>query len=73
MGVTIAYRGQLADLSRVEDFEDRLVDLALEMGGRQRSGEPGPTTIRSAWSAASSWISRRGTNRPVCCFLPRDG
>jgi hypothetical protein len=32
MGVTIAYRGRLADLARVEDFEDRLVDRALEMG-----------------------------------------
>jgi hypothetical protein len=34
MGVTIAYRGQLADLARVEDFEDRLVDCALEIGGQ---------------------------------------
>ena len=33
MGVTIAYRGRLADLARIEDFEDRLVDFALEMGG----------------------------------------
>ena len=34
MGVTIAYRGQLADLARIEDFEDRLVDFALEIGGQ---------------------------------------
>jgi hypothetical protein len=34
MGVTISYRGRLADLSRVEDFEDRLVDFALEFGGQ---------------------------------------
>ena len=34
MGITIAYRGRLADLSRVEDFEDRLVDCALEIGGQ---------------------------------------
>jgi hypothetical protein len=33
MGVTIAYRGRLADLARIEDFENRLVDCALEMGG----------------------------------------
>lgn len=33
MGVTVAYRGRLADLSRIEDFEDRLLDLALEIGG----------------------------------------
>src|SRR5919201_5689402 len=33
MGITIAYRGGLADLARVEDFEDRLLDLALEVGG----------------------------------------
>lgn len=33
MGLSIAYRGRLADLTRVEDFEDRLLDLALEVGG----------------------------------------
>ena len=33
MGITVAYRGRLADLARVEDFEDRVLDLALEMGG----------------------------------------
>ena len=36
MGVTIAYRGSLADMERVEDFEDRVVDLALELGGQVR-------------------------------------
>ncbi len=36
MGVTIAYRGRLADLARIEDFEDRLVDFALEIGGQAR-------------------------------------
>ena len=36
MGVTIAYRGRLADLTRIEDFEDRLVDFALEIGGMAR-------------------------------------
>jgi hypothetical protein len=34
MGITIAYRGRLADLERIEDFEDRLLDLALEVGGQ---------------------------------------
>jgi hypothetical protein len=34
MGITIAYRGRLADLTRIEDFEDRLLDLALELGGQ---------------------------------------
>ncbi len=34
MGITIAYRGRLADLTRIEDFEDRLLDLALEVGGQ---------------------------------------
>jgi hypothetical protein len=29
MGVTIAYRGRLADLTRIEDFEDRLLDDIL--------------------------------------------
>jgi hypothetical protein len=32
MGITIHYRGSLADLSRVEDFEDRVIDLALALG-----------------------------------------
>jgi hypothetical protein len=32
MSITVAYRGRLADLARVEDFEDRLLDLALELG-----------------------------------------
>jgi AcrR family transcriptional regulator len=34
MGITIAYRGRLSDLTRIDDFEDRLVDLALEFGGQ---------------------------------------
>ena len=33
MGVTISYRGSLADMDRVEDFEDRVLDVALEIGG----------------------------------------
>jgi hypothetical protein len=33
MGITVAYRGRLADLARVEGFEDRLLDFALEVGG----------------------------------------
>jgi hypothetical protein len=34
MGVTISYRGSLTDTERVEDFEDRVLDLALELGGQ---------------------------------------
>lgn len=34
MGVTISYRGSIADLDRIEDFEDRTLDLALELGGQ---------------------------------------
>ncbi len=33
MGITLFYRGRLADLTRIEDFEDRVVHLALELGG----------------------------------------
>ncbi len=33
MGISVSYRGRLADLSRIEDFEDRLLDFALEVGG----------------------------------------
>jgi hypothetical protein len=36
MGITIAYRGRLADLTRIEDFEDRLIDCALEIGASVR-------------------------------------
>jgi hypothetical protein len=34
MGITVAYRGRLADLTRIEDFEDRLLDFALDVGGQ---------------------------------------
>jgi hypothetical protein len=36
MGMTVHYRGRITDLTRTEDFEDRLVDLALEIGGQVR-------------------------------------
>jgi hypothetical protein len=36
MGITIHYRGAIADLDRIEDFEDRVLDLALELGGQAR-------------------------------------
>lgn len=36
MGVTIHYRGSIADLSRIEEFEDRVIDLALAVGGNCR-------------------------------------
>jgi hypothetical protein len=36
MGITIHYRGRLADLTQIEDFEDRLVDFAVEIGGQAR-------------------------------------
>ena len=36
MGITLHYRGTVADLSQVEDMEDRLVDLALDFGGQAR-------------------------------------
>ncbi|MFM9962010.1 MAG: hypothetical protein ACKV2Q_12385 [Planctomycetaceae bacterium] len=34
MGITIHYRGQFADLDRVEDFEDRVLDLVLDLRGK---------------------------------------
>lgn len=36
MGVTVFYRGSLDDLGRIDDFEDRVIDLALELGGQGR-------------------------------------
>lgn len=34
MGITVHYRGRIADMERIEDFEDRVLDLVLELGGR---------------------------------------
>ena len=36
MGITIHYRGAIASLDRIEDFEDRVLDFALELGGQAR-------------------------------------
>jgi hypothetical protein len=36
MGIVVSYRGALADLDRIEDFEDRVLDMALELGGQAR-------------------------------------
>ncbi len=46
MGVCIHYRGSFKDLDRIADFEDRVLDLVLDLGGRARiwrssdSGDP---------------------------------
>ncbi|QDV44996.1 hypothetical protein Enr13x_48690 [Stieleria neptunia] len=34
MGITIHYRGTIDDLRQVETMEDRILDLALSLGGR---------------------------------------
>ncbi len=36
MGVSIHYRGSFKDLDGVEDFEDRVLDLVLDLGGHAR-------------------------------------
>jgi hypothetical protein len=36
MGVTVHYRGSLADMDRIVDFEDRVLDLSLELGGQAK-------------------------------------
>jgi hypothetical protein len=36
MGITISYRGRLSDLERIEDFEDRVIECALEVGAQVR-------------------------------------
>ena len=61
MGMTVHYRGNLKDLDRVEDFEDRILDLALELGGqaqhladflRHRSFARGPRRRFSTFAPA---------------------
>ena len=34
MGITIHYHGTVNDLERIEEMEDRIVDLAFALGGR---------------------------------------
>lgn len=36
MGITIHYHGTMADMSRMEELEDRVLDMALEVGGTAR-------------------------------------
>lgn len=36
MGITIHYRGTINDLDRIEEFEDRVIDMALEIGAGVR-------------------------------------
>lgn len=36
MGITIQYRGTIDDLTRVEAFEDRILDIVFALGGRGR-------------------------------------
>ncbi len=36
MGVTIHYRGGITDLTQIEDFENRVLDLAISLGGTAR-------------------------------------
>ena len=55
MGVTISYRRSLADLDRIEDFEDRVLDLALELGGEAQ-----------IWRTAGA---KKGTV-PICAKHP---
>lgn len=49
MGITVHYCGSIADLDRVEEFEDRVLDLALEVGGLahlwRSSGDDDPTRV----------------------------
>jgi hypothetical protein len=52
MGITIHYHGKIADLARVEEFEDRVVDMALEIGAAVR--------IWRSWPDADSTRVVRG-------------
>lgn len=42
MGVSIHYRGQIANPNRIEDFEDRILDLALDFGAHVRIWRSAP-------------------------------
>ena len=49
IGITIHYRGKVADLARIEDLEDRVLDLSLDLGGQAQiwrsSGDAQPGRI----------------------------
>jgi hypothetical protein len=49
IGITIHYRGKIADLSRIEDLEDRVLDLSLDLGGQAQvwrsSGDADPGRV----------------------------
>src|SRR4051812_17964845 len=52
MGVTIHYKGRVRDLGRMEELEDRLVDMAFALAGdgrtfRSRAG-PAEQVVRGA-------------------------
>lgn len=42
MGITIHYHGKITDLDRVEEFENRVVDMALEIGAAVRIWRSSP-------------------------------
>ncbi len=68
MGISIAYRGRLADLTRIEDFEDRLLDLAPEVGGLAQ----GRSIFRRRRSFASGIVPRAGCT-PTITDLDMEG
>lgn len=49
MGITIHYRGCIADRDRIEEFEDRVLDMALEIGASAQvwrsAAEDDPTRV----------------------------
>ena len=65
MGVTIHYRGSLAELGRIEDFENRVIDLALAVGGDCRVWRSADERDTSRVVRGLSWTLRRGRNRPA--------
>jgi hypothetical protein len=71
MGVTISYRGSLADIGRVEDIEDRVLDLALEVGCHAHVWRSVKRRVgRLAWRRPASSAARTGDGSEQAVVRP---
>lgn len=73
MGITVRYRGRFADLDRVENFEERVLDLVLDLNGtaeiRRSTAETDSSRIvRGAICNLRSLVSKPITTAITSCF-----